>query len=43
MPEQHNTNGQGEAQRFAEAIAIANVPTLLMVRSSPNTIRSSAP
>jgi len=31
MHEQHNANGQGEAQRFAEAVAIANVPTLLMV------------
>jgi 4-hydroxyacetophenone monooxygenase len=31
MHEQHNANGQGEAQRFAEAIAIANVPTLLLV------------
>jgi 4-hydroxyacetophenone monooxygenase len=31
MHEQHNANGQDEAQRFAEAIAIANVPTLLMV------------
>ena len=31
MHEQNNANGQGEAQRFAEAIAIANVPTLLMV------------
>ena len=31
MPELNNVNGQGEAQRFAEAIAIANVPTLLMV------------
>jgi 4-hydroxyacetophenone monooxygenase len=31
MHEQHNANGQGEAQRFAEAVAIANIPTLLMV------------
>jgi 4-hydroxyacetophenone monooxygenase len=31
MQEQHTTNGQGEAQRFAEAISTANVPTLLMV------------
>lgn len=31
MQEQHNANGHGEAQRFAEAIAIANIPTLLMV------------
>lgn len=31
MQKQNHTNGQGEAQRFAEAIAIANVPTLLMV------------
>ncbi|MGH7966745.1 MAG: flavin-containing monooxygenase [Candidatus Binatia bacterium] len=31
MQEQTNTNGQGEAQRFAEAIAIANIPTLLMM------------
>jgi 4-hydroxyacetophenone monooxygenase len=31
MQEQNNTNGQGEAQRFAEAITIANIPTLLMV------------
>jgi 4-hydroxyacetophenone monooxygenase len=31
MPEQNNMNGQGEAQRFAEAVAIANIPTLLMV------------
>src|SRR6266853_6137054 len=31
MHEQNNVNGQGEAQRFAEAIAIANVPTLLTV------------
>ena len=31
MQEQNNVNGQGEAQRFAEAIAIENVPTLLMV------------
>ena len=31
MPELNNVNGHGEAQRFAEAIAIANVPTLLMV------------
>jgi 4-hydroxyacetophenone monooxygenase len=31
MHEQHNANSQDEAQRFAEAIAIANVPTLLMV------------
>lgn len=31
MHEQNNVNGQGEAQRFAEAITIANVPTLLMV------------
>jgi len=31
MHEQHNANGQDEEQRFAEAIAIANVPTLLMV------------
>jgi 4-hydroxyacetophenone monooxygenase len=31
MPEQNTTNGHGEAQRFAEAITIANIPTLLMV------------
>src|SRR5262245_56517513 len=31
MSELHNVNGHGEAQHFAEAIAIANVPTLLMV------------
>ena len=31
MHEQNNTNGQEEAQRFAEAITIANIPTLLMV------------
>jgi 4-hydroxyacetophenone monooxygenase len=31
MPEQTQINGQNEAQHFAEAIAIANVPTLLMV------------
>jgi len=27
----NNTHSQGDVQRFAEAIAIANVPTLLMV------------
>jgi len=31
MHEQNNTNGHGEAQRFAEAISTANIPTLLMV------------
>lgn len=31
MQGQHTTNGQGEAQRFAEAIITANIPTLLMV------------
>lgn len=31
MQEQDTTNGHGEAQRFAEAISTANVPTLLMV------------
>ena len=31
MQEQNNVNGHGEAQRFAEAVAIANIPTLLMV------------
>src|SRR3989441_3997182 len=31
MHEQNHTHGPGEAPRFAEAIAIANVPTLLMV------------
>ncbi len=31
MQEQQTMNGQGEAQRFAEAIATANIPTLLMV------------
>jgi hypothetical protein len=29
-------NGQDEAKRFAEAIAIANVPTLLMVFGAVN-------
>lgn len=31
MEEHRHTNGRDEAKRFAEAIAIANVPTLLMV------------
>ena len=31
MPEQNGAHGQGEARQFAEAIAIANVPVLLMV------------
>ena len=31
MEEKNQMNGQDEAKRFAEAIAIANVPTLLMV------------
>ena len=31
MSEQINVNGHPETQRFAEAIALANVPTLLMV------------
>ena len=31
MHEGNDAQGQGEAQRFAEAIAIANIPTLLMV------------
>ena len=31
MHEGNDAKGQGEAQRFAEAIAIANIPTLLMV------------
>lgn len=31
MHEQNNTNGQGEAQHFTEAVTIANIPTLLMV------------
>jgi 4-hydroxyacetophenone monooxygenase len=31
MQEQDQLNGQDDAKRFAEAIAIANVPTLLMV------------
>ena len=31
MPEQNNTNGHAETQRFAEAITTANIPTLLMV------------
>jgi 4-hydroxyacetophenone monooxygenase len=31
MREQDQLNGQDDAKRFAEAIAIANVPTLLMV------------
>ena len=31
MHEGNGAHGQGEAQRFAEAIAIANIPTLLMV------------
>lgn len=31
MQEQNHTNGHGEAQRFAEAITTANIPTLLMV------------
>ncbi len=31
MQEHINANGQEEASRFAEAVAIANVPTLLMV------------
>lgn len=31
MPQQNDLNGEGEARRFAEAVAIANIPTLLMV------------
>lgn len=31
MPEQNGNHSQGEAQRFADAIAIANIPVLLMV------------
>ena len=31
MNEQNGAHEQGEAQRFAEAIAIANIPVLLMV------------
>ncbi|MBI3801039.1 MAG: FAD-dependent oxidoreductase [Deltaproteobacteria bacterium] len=31
MHNQTNTNGHGEAPRFAEAISTANIPTLLMV------------
>lgn len=31
MPEQHISNGHADTQRFAEAIATANVPTLLLV------------
>src|SRR5271156_2831080 len=31
MQEQDQLNGQNDAKRFAEAIAIANIPTLLMV------------
>jgi 4-hydroxyacetophenone monooxygenase len=31
MQEQPKTNGYGESQQFAEAVAIANIPTLLMV------------
>jgi len=32
MHEQNNTNGQGEAQHFTEAVTIANIPTLLKDR-----------
>ncbi len=31
MHEGNDAQSRGEAQRFAEAIAIANIPTLLMV------------
>jgi len=31
MPEVNGASGQGEEQRFAEAVAIANIPTLLMM------------
>ncbi|MGA2409868.1 MAG: NAD(P)/FAD-dependent oxidoreductase, partial [Candidatus Binataceae bacterium] len=31
MHEENGANGQTEAQRFAEAVAIANIPTLLIV------------
>ena len=31
MQEQNGKNGQSETQHLADAIAIANVPTLLMV------------
>src|SRR5437870_1024859 len=31
MKQQNQMNGQDDAKRFAEAIAIANVPTLIMV------------
>jgi 4-hydroxyacetophenone monooxygenase len=31
MNEQPHTNGHADAQQFADAIATANIPTLLMV------------
>src|SRR5580704_8499321 len=31
MPERNGADGQEEAKRFDEAIAVANIPTLLMV------------